>query len=132
MAKKRDKSLGDEFTQLGDSEPVSPPESERSLGDQSTTGDAGSSISDLSDLSDDLDDEMPVVDLAERYTIQERIGKGGMGEVLRAIDTRLDRPVAIKRVLGEMARSQKALARFLTEAKSIAALNHFNIVQIDD
>ena len=55
-----------------------------------------------------------------------------MGEVLRAIDTRLDRPVAIKRVLGEMARSQKALARFLTEAKSIAALNHFNIVQIYD
>ena len=44
MAKKRDKSLGDEFTQLGDSEPVSPPESERSLGDQSTYGDAGDQL----------------------------------------------------------------------------------------
>jgi WD40 repeat protein/predicted Ser/Thr protein kinase len=75
---------------------------------------------------------MPLVDLSERYEIQDVLGKGGMGEVLRALDTRLDRPVAIKRILGEMARSQKALSRFLTEAKSIAALNHFNIVQIYD
>ncbi|MCP3694336.1 MAG: serine/threonine protein kinase, partial [Planctomycetaceae bacterium] len=76
--------------------------------------------------------EMPLVDLSERYEIQDVLGKGGMGEVLRALDTRLKRPVAIKRVLGEMARSKKALSRFLTEAQSIAALNHFNIVQIYD
>jgi len=55
-----------------------------------------------------------------------------MGVVLRALDRRLNRPVAIKRVLGEMARSKKALSRFLTEAQAIASLNHFNIVQIYD
>ncbi|HIA19137.1 MAG TPA: hypothetical protein EYN70_06910 [Planctomycetaceae bacterium] len=89
-------------------------------------------MSDLSDLSDDLGDAMPLVDLSERYKIQETLGKGGMGVVLRALDTRLNRPVAIKRVLGEMARSKKALSRFLTEAQAIASLNHFNIVQIYD
>ena len=52
---------------------------------------------------------MEVVDLSSRYEIEGLIGKGGMGEVLRARDKRLDRPVAIKRVLGEMARSKKAL-----------------------
>ena len=50
-----------------------------------------------------------------------------------AIDTRLDRKVAIKRILGEAARSKTAVDRFLTEAKSIAAIgDHPNIVQIYD
>jgi formylglycine-generating enzyme required for sulfatase activity/serine/threonine protein kinase len=124
-----EKSLGDQVTGAD----LSHVDRELSLGDQSTSGDALSSLSDLSgDLSADLDDAMPIVDLTERYEIQESIGKGGMGEVLRALDTRLKRPVAIKRVLGKMTRSKKALSRFLTEAQSIAALNHFNIVQIYD
>ena len=124
-----EKSLGDQAT----STDASRAERELSLGDQSTRGDALSSLSDLSsDLSAELGQEMPIVDLTERYEIQDVLGKGGMGEVLRALDRRLKRPVAIKRVLGEMARSKKALSRFLTEAQSIAALNHFNIVQIHD
>ena len=49
-----------------------------------------------------------------------------------ATDTRLNRKVAIKRMLGDAAKSQTAVKRFLTEAQSIAALNHFNIVQIHD
>ena len=60
------------------------------------------------------------------------LGKGGMGEVLLATDTRLERKVAIKRMLGDAANSRTAVSRFLTEAKSIAALNHPNIVQIYD
>jgi eukaryotic-like serine/threonine-protein kinase len=44
----------------------------------------------------------------------------------------LNRKVAIKRMLGDAAKSQTAVKRFLTEAQSIAALNHFNIVQIHD
>jgi serine/threonine protein kinase len=48
------------------------------------------------------------------------------------MDTRLERKVAIKRMLGDGAKSRTAVSRFLTEAKSIAALNHPNIVQIYD
>ncbi|MFT5327605.1 MAG: serine/threonine protein kinase [Planctomycetaceae bacterium] len=64
--------------------------------------------------------------------MEEVIGQGGMGQVLKAVDTRLKRPVAIKRVLGKLAGSRKALQRFLIEAQSVAALNHFNIVQVHD
>ncbi|MFT5526992.1 MAG: serine/threonine protein kinase [Pirellulaceae bacterium] len=60
------------------------------------------------------------------------LGRGGMGEVVRALDRRLDRGVAIKRLRSEYGNNQKAFRRFLTEAKSVAALNHYNIVQIYD
>ncbi|MCP4479583.1 MAG: protein kinase [Planctomycetaceae bacterium] len=55
-----------------------------------------------------------------------------MGEVLLAFDTRLDRHVAIKRVLGKSVRNAKALQRFLNGAKRVASLNHPNIVQVYD
>jgi len=55
-----------------------------------------------------------------------------MGEVMLARDRRLKRQVAIKRLKEELGASRKAAQRFLTEAESIAALNHFNIVQIFD
>jgi serine/threonine-protein kinase len=97
----------------------------KSLGDQATFGDAGGN-------DEPFDDDMEVVDLSARYTTEGTLGKGGMGEVLLATDTRLERKVAIKRILGEGARSRTAVRRFLTEAKSIAKLNHPNIVQIYD
>ena len=75
---------------------------------------------------------MEIVDLSSRYKIEKRLGKGGMGEVLLATDTRLDRKVAIKRIRGDAGSSKAVVARFLTEAKSVAALNHHNIVQIHD
>jgi serine/threonine protein kinase len=124
-------SLGDDRTFTGERDP--PPKEEQSLGDTGTrAGGLDSSFSDLDTSVDGLDDSIPLVDLSERYEVQGALGRGGMGEVLRAVDTRLKRPVAIKRVLDEMAQSKKALSRFLTEAQSIAALNHFNIVQIYD
>lgn len=64
------------------------------------------------------------------YEILEKIGEGGMGEVYRAHDTKLDRDVAIKTLSGAVARSDERLARFQREAKAIAALNHPNIVTI--
>ena len=84
-------------------------------------------------LSDDLRKRslsIQVVDLEERYTIESVLGEGGMGEVLLATDKRLDRKVAIKRVLGKAARSAKAWQRFENGAKTIAKLNHPNIVQV--
>src|SRR5689334_8955 len=52
-----------------------------------------------------------------RYRIVEAIGKGGMGEVYRAWDATLDRPVALKILPPEMVRSEERLRRFVQEAK---------------
>ena len=98
---------------------------EKSLGDEHTLGDAN--------IQDDWgDDDMELVDLSVRYTEEGVLGQGGFGQVLLATDMRLNRKVAIKRILGKAARSKTATQRFLTEAQSIAALNHSNIVQIYD
>jgi len=107
--------------------------SAQSLGDQSTTGDMSSSVSDLMDLGEDFGEESDeIVDLEARYEIEGTLGQGGMGEVVLARDKRLNRQVAIKRLKEELGASRKAAQRFLADAQSVAALSHFNIVQIHD
>ncbi|MBA3884706.1 MAG: serine/threonine-protein kinase [Acidobacteria bacterium] len=64
------------------------------------------------------------------YEILEKIGEGGMGEVYRARDTRLNRNVAIKVLPGLFAADPDRLARFDREAQALAALNHPHIAQI--
>jgi serine/threonine protein kinase len=64
------------------------------------------------------------------YEILERLGAGGMGEVYRAKDTRLEREVAIKTLSLERCSQPEALSRFEQEARSACALNHPNIVTI--
>jgi len=120
-----DNSLGDDATFAGKASARSQ-RSDVSLGDERTLG--GGDAVGLDTVIDDIE----VVDLEARYKIEGTLGQGGMGAVLLATDTRLDRKVAIKRILGEAARSKAAIMRFLTEAKAIAALNHPNIVQIYD
>ena len=66
------------------------------------------------------------------YEIGALIGAGGMGEVYRARDTRLDRDVAVKVLPAAMAANPQALARFTREAKAVAALSHPNILAIHD
>ena len=70
--------------------------------------------------------------LEDRYDMRERLGVGGMGEVWQAVDRRLERPVAVKRLRGDLVRHPGALDRFLTEARTVARLNHPNIVQVYD
>jgi len=65
-----------------------------------------------------------------RYEIKSRIGAGGMGEVYLALDTELDRKVAIKILPADVAANQDRLRRFTQEAKAAAALNHPNIAHI--
>jgi serine/threonine protein kinase len=64
------------------------------------------------------------------YEINSQIGKGGMGEVYQAKDTKLGRDVAIKVLPEEFARDVDRVARFQREAKLLASLNHPNIAAI--
>jgi eukaryotic-like serine/threonine-protein kinase len=66
------------------------------------------------------------------YEIQSPLGAGGMGEVYRARDTRLGRDVAIKMLPEALAKDADRLRRFEQEARTIAALNHPNILGIYD
>src|SRR5206468_2800106 len=66
------------------------------------------------------------------YEILGFIGAGGMGEVYRARDTRLNREVAIKLLPQEVAENPLRRQRFEAEARAVAALNHSNIVAIHD
>ena len=67
-----------------------------------------------------------------RYEILSELGAGGMGEVYRARDPRLERDVAIKVLPDRFAQDHDALARFRRESKSVAALSHPNIRAIYD
>ena len=66
------------------------------------------------------------------YEITEKLGAGGMGEVFLAVDTKLDRKVALKFLPKHMAPLGDARARFLQEAKAASAMNHPNVCTIHD
>ena len=66
------------------------------------------------------------------YEILSLMGAGGMGEVYRARDTRLDRKVAVKVLAPELASDAEFRARFASEAKTISALNHPHICGLYD
>jgi serine/threonine protein kinase/tetratricopeptide (TPR) repeat protein len=119
-----DNSLGDDAT-FAKKASARRHAAEVSLGDERTLGDSPSG-------QDTVIDDIEVVDLEARYRVEGTLGQGGMGAVLLATDTRLERKVAIKRILGDAAMNRTAVQRFLTEAKAIAALNHPNVVQIHD
>ncbi len=66
------------------------------------------------------------------YQITEKIGEGGMGAVYKAIDTHLDRPVAIKVLPPDRVSDPERKQRFVQEAKAASALRHPNIIVIHD
>ncbi|HET7434792.1 MAG TPA: protein kinase [Thermoanaerobaculia bacterium] len=75
---------------------------------------------------------LPADTLLGPYKIIAPIGAGGMGEVYRALDTRLGREVALKVLSQSLAQDEEALHRFEQEARAVGMLNHPNIVAIYD
>src|SRR6266568_96108 len=67
-----------------------------------------------------------------KYELQERLGRGGMGEVWKAFDPQLRRYVAIKVLNADLREEPDFVARFTHEAQLVASLHHPNIVQIHD
>lgn len=67
-----------------------------------------------------------------RYEIRDKIGGGGMGEVFRAQDLELDRPVAIKILHTDAMADRERRRRFVQEARSASALNHPNILTVHE
>src|SRR5215469_6938527 len=66
------------------------------------------------------------------YEIQSPLGAGGMGEVYRGRDTRLDRAVAVKILPPDLSSSVELKARFEREARAVSALNHPHICHLYD
>ena len=73
-----------------------------------------------------------VGETVSHYRILEEVGRGGMGIVYKAVDEKLDRPVAVKFLPAHLSASEESKARFIQEAKSTAALNHPNILSVYD
>ena len=91
-----------------------------------TTGETPSLVSDAT-IQDDVTSLQ-----SGRYSIIETLGKGGMGVVYRALDTRLKRNVAIKGMLPELLGSDRSEQRFIREAQAIASINQQNVIRVFD
>ena len=78
----------------------------------------------MSDLTGELIDG--------RYQLLRQVANGGMATIYEALDTRLDRKVAVKIMHAHLAQDEAFVSRFIREAKAAAALTHPNIVAVQD
>ncbi|MBF0499074.1 MAG: protein kinase [Candidatus Riflebacteria bacterium] len=86
--------------------------------------------SDIASISDSPGKDIDTKLFGEIYRLDKKIGEGGMGVVYRAIDTSLDRVVAIKILHADVAREKNEIDRFLREGKTLASVRHPNVLDI--
>jgi eukaryotic-like serine/threonine-protein kinase len=70
--------------------------------------------------------------IEDRYRLAAPLGRGGMAEVWRAVDERLQRPVAIKFLTSRYAEDAEFLVRFFSEAQAVAGISHHHVVRVLD
>ena len=114
-----DRTISEDQTRMGEVIPSDP----QSIGEEGTRSNENED-SDFSSFGEQ--------DLSNRYQQVKMLGSGGMGEVFLAQDSKLNRPVAMKRIKGSSENIKNVLKRFEIEAKSIAQINHSNVVHLYD
>lgn len=77
-----------------------------------------------------MSESLPSNSQISHYRLLSKLGADGMGEVYLALDTKLDRKVALKILPADVAANRDRMDRFIREAKSAAALNHPNIAHV--
>jgi serine/threonine-protein kinase len=70
--------------------------------------------------------------IGDRYEVLEKIGTGGMSDVYKALDTKLNRNVAVKVLKAEFGENENFVSKFRVEAQAAAGLMHSNIVNVYD
>jgi serine/threonine protein kinase/formylglycine-generating enzyme required for sulfatase activity len=109
--------------------------------DQAFAADAARHAEQLARVKAILDSVRASASFSQRYAIETEIGRGGMGAVLRVVDHKLERPLAMKVILGQAAAARtgetppvepRQLARFLNEAKLTGQLDHPGIVPVHE
>jgi predicted ATPase len=83
-------------------------------------------------VAQDEDDDLVGRTLCGRYRVKAKLGAGGMGAVYVAVQERLEREVALKVLKGALEKDGQARARFVREARTLAQLQHANVVSIFD
>jgi HD-like signal output (HDOD) protein len=121
-------------------DPAHPSEASQAGGDATVAGQGAQRVEGSSYDRTDLDELMNrlfqkptrpgTLGVLDGYEIVEVIGCGGMGVVFRAVDTRLQRTVAIKTLRPHLASNQAAISGFMHEGRAVASLTHENIVRV--
>ena len=119
--------MDDDLTSVSGRPPVPPPHSAEGAGESAATVLSGGDTAPLSPTSvNELGSLLEGRRLGD-YQLDEFVGGGGMGAVFKALDTTLNRTVAVKVLAGHQATDEEMLRRFRNEAQSAARLNHENI-----
>ncbi|HYN84396.1 MAG TPA: protein kinase [Pyrinomonadaceae bacterium] len=128
----RDATAGEAPTRLGSDQHASQPPRPRAPEPSRPHSRTSRSLSSIHESSIDNARFVPGTILAERYRIVGLLGRGGMGEVYRAEDLKLEQPVALKLLPEQLSADAVALARFHREVRIARQISHRNVCRVYD